>query len=152
MKKILFYFDTVIRWLAMTCLSIMIFLVLGNVLLRYIFSSGIAWSEEGARICFVWVVFLGVILAARDNEHLIVDVLSAKATPKIAKLLDVLVSIITLFVMYAVVIGGVKIMLMTLEQPLPATGLPAALIYFAGVFGAGCLLIMTLCNLPMSNR
>jgi TRAP-type C4-dicarboxylate transport system permease small subunit len=153
MKKILSIFEKSISTLAIFCLGVMITLVLSNVAMRYLLNTGIPWSEEGARIGFVWVVFLGVILAARDKDHLIVDVFSSRAGPKTKLVLTLLVRAITVFIMYAVTVGGLKLMAMTWDQPLPATGLSGAIIYAAGVFGAVCIILMTLWDCyPHKNK
>jgi TRAP-type C4-dicarboxylate transport system permease small subunit len=60
------------------CLGAMVFMVLGNVILRYGFNSGITVSEELSRFLFVWLVFLGAITGMRDNAHLGVDMLVRK--------------------------------------------------------------------------
>ena len=51
----------------------MVLMVFGNVVLRYAFNSGIVVSEELARFCFVWLTFIGAIVAVRDNTHLGMD-------------------------------------------------------------------------------
>jgi TRAP-type C4-dicarboxylate transport system permease small subunit len=51
-------------------LLLMVILVFGNVVLRYGFNSGITVSEELSRFCFVWLVFVGAIVAMHDNAHL----------------------------------------------------------------------------------
>lgn len=48
----------------------MVVMVFGNVVLRYAFNSGITVSEELSRFCFVWLTFLGAVVAMRDNAHL----------------------------------------------------------------------------------
>lgn len=48
----------------------MVLMVFGNVVLRYAFNSGITVSEELSRYCFVWLTFLGAIVAMRENAHL----------------------------------------------------------------------------------
>jgi TRAP-type transport system small permease protein len=48
----------------------MVVMVFGNVVLRYVFNSGITVSEELSRYCFVWLTFLGAIVAMRDDAHL----------------------------------------------------------------------------------
>ena len=52
------------------CLLAMVVLVFGNVVLRYAFNSGIAVSEELSRWFFVWLTFLGAIVALREHAHL----------------------------------------------------------------------------------
>lgn len=60
------------------CLGAMVIMVLGNVILRYGFNSGITVSEELSRFLFVWLVFLGAITGTRENAHLGVDMLVRK--------------------------------------------------------------------------
>lgn len=60
------------------CLGAMVVMVLGNVVLRYGFNSGITVSEELSRFLFVWLVFLGAITGMRENAHLGVDMLVRK--------------------------------------------------------------------------
>ncbi|MET3440488.1 TRAP-type C4-dicarboxylate transport system permease small subunit [Variovorax paradoxus] len=51
----------------------MVLMVFGNVVLRYAFNSGIQVSEELSRIFFVWLTFIGAIVAMRDGAHLGMD-------------------------------------------------------------------------------
>lgn len=53
-----------------TALASMVVLIFGNVVLRYGFGSGLAFSEELARYAFIWMTFLGAVAALREGEHL----------------------------------------------------------------------------------
>jgi TRAP-type C4-dicarboxylate transport system permease small subunit len=59
-------------------LAIMVVLVFGNVVLRYGFNSGITTSEELSRWLFVWLTFLGAIVAMKDGAHLGTDALVSR--------------------------------------------------------------------------
>src|ERR1051325_6153230 len=67
------------------CLAAMVVLVFTNVVLRYIFNSGIATSEELSRWLLVWLTFLGAIVALREHAHLGVDTL-VRALPPLGRL------------------------------------------------------------------
>ncbi|ACP22346.1 probable ABC transport system, permease protein (plasmid) [Sinorhizobium fredii NGR234] len=54
-------------------LAAMVVMVFGNVVLRYAFNSGIVISEELSRIFFVWITFIGAVVAMRDGSHLGMD-------------------------------------------------------------------------------
>jgi TRAP-type transport system small permease protein len=54
-------------------LSAMVVMVFGNVVLRYGFNSGLDFSEELSRFFFIWITFLGAIIAMRENAHLGLD-------------------------------------------------------------------------------
>jgi TRAP-type transport system small permease protein len=51
----------------------MVAMVFGNVVMRYAFNSGIVVSEELSRFFFVWLTFIGAIVAMRDGSHLGLD-------------------------------------------------------------------------------
>ena len=51
----------------------MVLMVFGNVVLRYAFNSGLVMSEELSRFFFVWLTFIGAIVAMRDGTHLGMD-------------------------------------------------------------------------------
>ncbi len=67
------------------CLIAMVVMVFGNVVLRYGFNSGIVMSEELSRFAFIWLVFVGAVVAMHEGSHLGVDSL-VKALPRGGKI------------------------------------------------------------------
>jgi TRAP-type C4-dicarboxylate transport system permease small subunit len=59
-------------------LALMVAMVFGNVVLRYGFNSGITVSEELSRWLFVWMTFLGALVALRSHNHLGTDSLVSR--------------------------------------------------------------------------
>jgi TRAP-type C4-dicarboxylate transport system permease small subunit len=59
-------------------LAAMVVMVFGNVVLRYGFNSGITMSEELSRWLFVWMTFLGALVALRHHAHLGTDSLVSR--------------------------------------------------------------------------
>ncbi|MDB5844156.1 MAG: dctM [Polaromonas sp.] len=51
----------------------MVVMVFGNVVLRYGFNRGIDISDEMSRYCFIWLTYIGAMVAMRENGHLGVD-------------------------------------------------------------------------------
>ena len=70
-----------LKGLIALCLAVMVVLVFGNVVLRYAFNLGITVSEELSRWLFVWMTFLGAIIAMREHGHLGVDMLVSRLPP-----------------------------------------------------------------------
>lgn len=75
MNKLNNLFFKLAELLLVTMLSAMVIMVFGNVVLRYGFNSGIISSEELSRFLFIWITFLGAIIAMRENAHLGLDTL-----------------------------------------------------------------------------
>lgn len=73
--------DSICRVLALLmviCLALMVVMVFGNVVLRYGFNSGITVSEELSRWLFVWMTFLGAVVALNRRAHLGTDALLSR--------------------------------------------------------------------------
>src|ERR1043165_3248319 len=106
------------------CLAVMVVLVFGNVVLRYVFNSGIATSEELSRWLLVWLTFLGAIVALREHSHLGVDTL-VRALPPLGKRICFVASYsLMLYADWLLLSGSWKQMLITAGGRAPATQLP----------------------------
>lgn len=120
------------------CLAVMALLVFGNVVLRYGFDFGIAMSEELARLLFVWLIFLGAILASRQHAHIGFDTL-VKSLPTVWKKAAIsLTGMLMLGACLIFVIGGWQQTLINLDNSYPVLGISYAWLYgVAIVFGFG---------------
>lgn len=50
----------------------------GQVLFRYALRISVPWTEELSRILFILTMFLGIAIAIREREHIVVDFLFKK--------------------------------------------------------------------------
>ena len=78
MTKLLRHYTRALEAVMALGLALMVVLVFGNVVLRYLFDSGITVSEELSRWIFIWVTFLGAIVAMREHAHLGTDALVSR--------------------------------------------------------------------------
>lgn len=128
-------------------LALMVVLTFTNVVLRYAFSTGFVWSEEVTRLSFIYLVYLGAVLAFRDNEHLGVDTLLEKASPLVAKVLYVLVQLVIIWVSWLLVQGSWDLAVQNLDDRWTATQFPSALVIGVGVLAGGAIALLCLANL-----
>lgn len=147
MSKIVDGYFTLLKALIALFLAIMVVLVFGNVVLRYAFNSGITVSEEVSRWLFVWLTFLGAIVAMREHGHLGVDTL-VKRLPNWGKRVCLLASqLLMLYVTWLLFTGSLEQTLINWDVTAPASGLSTGWFYGAGiVFAAstGCILLYEL--------
>lgn len=68
-------------FLAVT-VAIMVVVITYQVIMRYVFASPNAWSEELARYLFIYGVMIGSAIAIRRNSHLQIDMLINLLKPK----------------------------------------------------------------------
>lgn len=125
----------------------MVFLMFMNVVLRFVFSTGFAWSEEITRLCFIYLVYLGTVGAFRDNQHLGVDTLIDRVPEKTQKVLYTLVQLIIMWTMWLLVKGSWDLAVQNMGDRLVATHFPRALIFGVGVVTGVAVLIIAGANL-----
>ena len=101
MKALVDFYFTAARFAIACLLGCMVVLVFGNVVLRYAFNQGITVSEELSRIFFIWLTFLGAVVAMRDHAHLGVDSLVRRLSPTGARIALVAGSVVFLAIGFA---------------------------------------------------
>jgi TRAP-type transport system small permease protein len=125
-------------------LFLMVVLVLGNVVLRYAFNSGITISEELSRWMFVWLTFLGAIVALKEHGHLGSDMLVSRLPPAGQKALLVVGHLLMLYITWLLFQGSLAQVRINADVEAPVSGLSVGIFYAAGVVfavSAGVLLV-----------
>ena len=128
-------------------LAVMIILVFANVLLRYFFSTGFEWSEEIARLCFIYLVYLGAIGAMRDNQHLLIDSLLTRIPTFYQKIIYGLVQIGIIWIMGVLSVGSWQLIVQNLNDRWVATQFPIFLVYAVGLVTGISIIIIALANI-----
>jgi TRAP-type C4-dicarboxylate transport system permease small subunit len=114
-------------------LAVMVVMVFGNVVLRYGFNSGIIVSEEVSRWLFLWLTFLGAILALKEHGHLGTDALISRLPVLGKKICLVLGHLLMLYATWLVFSGALTQVRINLNVEAPVTGVSMAFVYGTGV-------------------
>ena len=127
------------------CLAVMVVLVFGNVVMRYGFNSGITLSEELSRWLFVWMTFMGAIIALKEHGHLGTDMLVGKLGPAGKKLCLGVSYLLMLFVCWLLFSGAYQQAMINLDSTSAVMEVSMAWIYAPGVVFAvfGGLILLT---------
>jgi len=143
MTKVVDLYFKLLKLLIVLCMVAMIVLVFGNVVLRYAFNSGISVSEELSRWFFVWMIFLGALVALKDRAHLGMNSLVKRLPPTGKRVCLVIGHLLMLYICGLIVIGSWQQAVINLNVVAPASGLSMALFYAAGlVFGVSATAIL----------
>ena len=126
-------FCRLIEILIAAFLAVMVVMVFGNVVLRYAFNSGIIVSEEVSRWLFLWVTFLGAIVALKEHGHLGTDALISRLPVLGKKICLVLGHLLMLYATWLLFSGALAQVRINLHVEAPVTGASMALVYGTGV-------------------
>jgi TRAP-type C4-dicarboxylate transport system permease small subunit len=133
MKAIEKYLMHAMNGVIVVSLALMVLMVFSNVVLRYVFNSGITVTEELSRFLFLWLIFVGAIVAMKERAHLGVDTLIARL-PRTGKIVCVLLSnALMLWVCYLFFLGSWRQTVVGLGTVKPATGISMAFHYGTGL-------------------
>jgi TRAP-type C4-dicarboxylate transport system permease small subunit len=142
MQKAIDYFYRFLELLLILLLAGMAVMVFLNVILRYGFNSGLNVSDEMSRYFFVWVTFIGAVVAFREHGHLGVETLVALFGRK-GRIICMILSNLVIILCSAIFFWGTWVQLpINSSMVAPVTGLSMAWVYGIGFFtGAGCVVI-----------
>jgi TRAP-type C4-dicarboxylate transport system permease small subunit len=133
-----------IGYLIAAMLALMVVLVFGNVFMRYAFNSGFTLSEELSRWLFVWLTFLGAVIALRENGHLGTDMLVGKLGPLGKRVCMGLALLLMLYCLWLLFKGSYDQAMVNLTSTSAVMEVPMAWLYGSGmvlsVLGAPILL------------
>lgn len=147
------FIDRCCRWINLLialALAVMVVMVFGNVVLRYAFNSGIAISEEVSRWLFVWITFLGAIVAVKEHGHLGTDLALVRLPPMAQRVCLVVSHGLMLYCTWLLFSGALSQARINWDVEAPVTGASVAIFYASGVvfaLASGLLLLLNLWRL-----
>ena len=135
--------DRILAIALIVTMTVLVIDVVWQVLARYIVKSPSSFTDELARFLLIWVGLLGSAYAMGKKKHLAIDILPSKLTGRSRIFLDNFISIlIIVFAALVLVVGGIRLVYITLNlnQISPALGVPLGYVYLVLPFSG--LLIM----------
>ena len=147
LNKILERYCKVLDAISALFLLLMVILVFGNVVLRYGFNSGLAVSEEVSRWLFVWITFLGGIVAMREHQHLGTDMLVSRLPTPAKKACLIASLLLMLYVCWLLLSGSVQQTQINWDVTAPSSGASVAIFYATGIvfaISAGLFILIDL--------
>ncbi len=116
--------DRILDGVAAGLLTVTLSLSFVQVLARYVFQVSTPWTEELARLCFVWGVFLGAAIGVKRNLHTRVDFIFIRLPARLAALvlagIDLLLTILAL----VMIVYGSQLVLSTRTDLSTSLGYP----------------------------
>lgn len=140
MKRLILWLDEHIEELIGAILlgAVTVLIALG-VFCRYVLKSSLSWSDELARYCFIWTVFVGMGLAVKNNGNMKIDILEL-AIPKLKPFLCVVQDAIYLVFLLYMIRPCYEVLAKFVSSPQPSPALQIPMQYVYASFLVGVLL------------
>ena len=142
-KKVIDGYCRLISLLMVAALALMVVLVFGNVVMRYAFNSGFTLSEELSRWLFVWMTFLGAIVAMHERGHLGTDSLVSRLSVGGKKYCLGASYVVMLFCCWLILRGAWEQTVINMRSTSAVMEVPMGILYASGVvFAISAMLIL----------
>jgi TRAP-type C4-dicarboxylate transport system permease small subunit len=134
MEKIKRQVDRVLEWVLILLMAANVFNVLWQVFTRFVLKDPSSYTEELARYLLIWVGLLGAGYAAGKKMHLAIDVVLSRLKGGARTFAGLSIQVlIFLFAFFAMVVGGVRLVTITLflDQTSAALQIKLGYVYLA---------------------
>lgn len=122
-------FMKIIKWISVIAFAVMLTAASLQIVMRFVFQTPLAWTDEVARYCFIWSTMLGCAYLVHKGGHSSVEILGNMLTGSAKCFHGILLDLLCLF-FYAVVIkGGVTLVQAGSTSNSTACSIPMALVY-----------------------
>ena len=132
MQKLIKGINIAVSKLLIVLMAAIVLDVTWQVITRFILKNPSSFTEELAGFLLIWIGLLGASHALYTKSHLGIDILTYKLTGVKRQTIDVVVySFVILFALFVMVIGGLKLVQLTLSlnQISPGMKIPMGNVY-----------------------
>jgi len=112
-----------------------------QVVLRYVFNTGMSWAEELARFSFVWLTMLGAAVAARKGRHIKIDSIINLFPSVLRTLIGCALDVLIVIFLIVLNVYGFKLALLAYGQKSGALTISMFYPYLGFVVGGVLLLV-----------
>jgi TRAP-type C4-dicarboxylate transport system permease small subunit len=107
---------------------------------RYVMHATFQWYDEVARLCFVWMIFLGAAVAVRRGAHFRLHLLIDRFGAATRRRVDVVVTLVVIAFAAVLLAGGIAIAPLARRQVTDA--LEISMLWFYGALPVGGALMI----------
>lgn len=134
--------------IAGVALGAILALVAGQIAMRVFTGNSLTWSDELARLFFIYLVFIGAAEISVRHAHIAVDLKDTFGVPRdIDRVLDCIRMVLCIIVLAVIAWGAWQIIPVVGNMQLPATRLSTAWMYWPVLIGSVLMIIVTSINL-----
>ncbi|MCF7803327.1 MAG: TRAP transporter small permease [Candidatus Marinimicrobia bacterium] len=143
MKKFIAGVDFILKWFVIVVMAANVLNVLWQILTRFILANPSSWTEELARYLLIWVALLGAAYAHRLKMHIAIDFVAEKFQGTARHYSRMFIqACVFIFALIVMVIGGMRIVDLTLSLGQVSAALQVPMGYVYSVIPVSGILIM----------
>ena len=113
-------------------LIVIFILIIVQIVMRFVFSNPLSWSEELSRYLLIWITFLGASLAVKQGSHLVVGAdITQKLSVKKQHILKLGTYCAVILVVAILGVEGLKLSMNTMGYEAVSFPMPMGFVWLA---------------------
>ena len=130
--------------------ALMVAVIFLQVIMRYVFSNSLSWSEELGKFLFVWISWMGISLGQREGEHIKITMLTDRLPFRLAQIVNIISDIVVIIICAVIFYYGVELVVAQGNVPYAGIKISTSWGYLAVVLGCGLMILRTLVSIKRS--
>ena len=133
------FLNRVTRYILISIVVVMTFILLLQIVSRFLVFFPLPWSQELLQYMNIWMVFLGAGLAVKEGGHIRVELLREKLPEKMKPLFNTLSNVLSLALVSLVALQAYTLMGKTASQSFGSFPLPMSWFYLSLLLGCSLM-------------
>lgn len=125
-------------------IGVLVIITTWSVITRYLLHSPLTWVEEASGLLLIWIIMIAAIACEARNEHLTIDLIEKVLSPKLKKILSIMISMISAGLLTVIAVQGLQLANNTAFRKTQILGVSYYWFNIAICIGAAGLILVTL--------
>jgi TRAP-type C4-dicarboxylate transport system permease small subunit len=138
MRKVINALALILEKMVLILITLVVCIVSVQIIARYILHSPLNWSEELAKLSFVWLIFLGIPLVTQSGLHIQVEYFADKLPGRLKKVNIIVMDVLALLFFVTIFIFG--LIFIKSQYGMRSVALNIPMSYFSWAVPVGMLL------------
>lgn len=149
-NKIVDFLDRLEEIVLVIMFALMVLVIFGQVIMRYVFNNSLSWSEELGKFLFVWISWIGISIGAKRKEHIKITMFVDKCSPKNALICEILSEIIVFGICAVTAYYGIELVISQTHINFAGIKISMSWGYLAVVIGCAVMMLRNLIMIKTS--
>lgn len=133
-----------VEWVCMALMVVLSVDLLLGVFSRYVLVRTFTWYDEIARVCFVWLTFLGAAVGVKRQAHFRLLIIVDRLSPQLRQSTVILLPLVVILFAGVLIQQGLVFLELGKLQQTPVMGMPKTWVYVAIPIGGALMILYSL--------
>ncbi|WP_022819777.1 TRAP transporter small permease [Fusobacterium russii] len=139
-NKLVDFLDKLEEIVLVIMFALMVLVIFGQVIMRYVFNNSLSWSEELGKFLFVWISWIGISIGAKRKEHIKITMFVDKCSARNALICEILSEIVVFGICAVTAYYGIELVISQAHINFAGIKISMSWGYLAVVIG--CIVMM----------